>query len=318
MTFPSVAITGIWDSELIAALPKSLLFCAHNGAGYNQVDVHACSARDPPIRVSNVPKLADDATADTAVFLILGALRNFNSSLFALRQGQWRTTPEPPALGHDPRGKVLGILGMGGIGRNLMRKCEVFGFKTVYHNRSKLSEEMAGGAEWVGFDELLARADVLSLNLPLNVSPGRLLFGCFCLFRIGLRGADLRNSPPEKHPPHDLRHRIRKDEARRRDHQHGPRRRHGRKCPRRGPGERASVFGGPGRFRRRTQSPSGFIGEPKCDAFAAYGDLYGGDDAEDGGVDDWEYQECGRDGEVGESGSGAGGFVEMRGALVGL
>jgi glyoxylate reductase len=165
MTFPSVSITGPWDSELIAALPKSLLFCAHNGAGYNQVDVQACSAREPPIRVSNVPKLADDATADTAVFLILGALRNFNSSMFALRQ-------------HDPRGKVLGILGMGGIGRNLMRKCEVFGFRTVYHNRSKLSEEEAGGAEWVGFEELLAKADVLSLNLPLNVSlAGGGLFG---------------------------------------------------------------------------------------------------------------------------------------------
>jgi glyoxylate reductase len=170
MTFPSVSTTGPWDTELITALPKSLLFCAHNGAGYNQVDVQACSARSPPIRVSNVPKLADDATADTAVFLILGALRNFNSSMFALRQGQWRTSPEPPALGHDPRGKVLGILGMGGIGRNLMRKCEVFGFGTVYHNSSRLSEEEAGGAEWVGFEELLARADVLSLNLPLNVS----------------------------------------------------------------------------------------------------------------------------------------------------
>jgi glyoxylate reductase len=172
MTFPSVAITGLWDEELINALPRSLIFCCHNGAGYNQVDVHACSARTPPIRVSNVPKIADDATADTAVFLMLGALRNFNSSMFALREGKWRTTPEPPALGHDPQGKVLGILGMGGIGRNMKRKCEAFGVETIYHNRTKLSEEMAGGAKWVEFDELLAKADVLSLNLPLNVSFG--------------------------------------------------------------------------------------------------------------------------------------------------
>ena len=77
---------------------------------------------------------------------------------------------EPPALGHDPQGKVLGILGMGGIGRNMKRKCEAFGVETIYHNRTKLSEEMAGGAKWVEFDNLLAKADVLSLNLPLNVS----------------------------------------------------------------------------------------------------------------------------------------------------
>lgn len=168
-TFASASITGPWDEELIAALPRSLTVCAHNGAGYDQIDVAACSARDPPLRVANVPVVPDDATADTAVFLILGALRGFNTSLFAAREGKWRGQPPPP-LGHDPQGKTLGILGMGGIGRNMMRKCEAFGMKAIYHNRKKLSEELAGGAEYVGFEELLARSDVLSLNLPLNVS----------------------------------------------------------------------------------------------------------------------------------------------------
>lgn len=42
--------------------------------------------------------------------------------------------------------------------------------KCIYHNRRPLSEEMAAGAEYVSFDELLAQSDVLSLNLPLNVS----------------------------------------------------------------------------------------------------------------------------------------------------
>lgn len=49
------------------------------GAGYDQIDVHACTARD--IRVSNVPTAVDDATADTNMFLILGALRGFNTCL---------------------------------------------------------------------------------------------------------------------------------------------------------------------------------------------------------------------------------------------
>jgi glyoxylate reductase len=49
----------------------------HLGAGYDQIDVHACTAHD--IRVSNVPTAVDDATADTNMFLILGALRGFNS-----------------------------------------------------------------------------------------------------------------------------------------------------------------------------------------------------------------------------------------------
>lgn len=172
-TFVSVDVTGMWDADLVAALPSSLLYCAHNGAGYDQIDVTACSARKPqPLRVANVPTAVDDATADTAVFLLLGALRGFNTSMLALRDGAWRGRPPPP-LGHDPEGKVLGVLGMGGIGRNMKRKCEAFGMTTIYHNRRPLEEKAAAGAEYVSFDELLARSDVLSLNLPLNVSPSR-------------------------------------------------------------------------------------------------------------------------------------------------
>jgi glyoxylate reductase len=129
--------------------------------------VNACTDRG--IRVSNTPTAVDDATADTNLFLILGALRGFNYGLLALRQKKWRGNPLPP-LGHDPQGKVLGILGMGGIGRNLKPKVEAFGMKVIYYNRNKLSEEQAAGAEYVTFDELLSQSDVLSLNLPLNVS----------------------------------------------------------------------------------------------------------------------------------------------------
>ena len=75
----------------------------------------------------------------------------------------------PPPLGRDPQGKILGILEKGGVGRNLRKKAECFGMKVVYHNRSSLSDADADGAEYVGFDELLATSELLSLNLPLNV-----------------------------------------------------------------------------------------------------------------------------------------------------
>jgi glyoxylate reductase len=88
--------------------------------------------------------------------------------MFSAREYKWRGNPAPP-LGHDPQGKVLGILGMGGIGRNLMKKATAFGMTTQYYNRSKLSDELSGGAKYVSFDELLSTSDVLSLNLPLNV-----------------------------------------------------------------------------------------------------------------------------------------------------
>ncbi|KAI9837928.1 MAG: hypothetical protein M1837_002667 [Sclerophora amabilis] len=164
-TFSSFAITGRFDEELISSLPSSLKFISHNGAGYDQVDVASCTKRG--IRVSNVPTAVDDATADINMFLILGALRGLNPSMFALRDGKWRGHPPPP-LGHDPEGKVLGVLGMGGIGRNLKKKAEAFGMTVQYFNRKQLSDELSGGAKYVSFDELISTSDVISLNLPLN------------------------------------------------------------------------------------------------------------------------------------------------------
>lgn len=126
----------------------------------------ACTAKG--IRVSNVPTAVDDSTADVNLFLIIGAIRRFNRGMVGLRRGEWLKGCK---LGHDPQEKVLGILGMGGIGRALKKRTDAMGMKTIYHNRNKLSEELEEGAEYVSFDELLSRSDVISLNLPLNVGP---------------------------------------------------------------------------------------------------------------------------------------------------
>ncbi|MCJ1303368.1 hypothetical protein MMC08_006177 [Hypocenomyce scalaris] len=164
-TFGSREVTGRFDEELIKHLPKSWKFLCNNGAGYDQIDVAPCTAAG--LHVSNVPTAVDAATADTALFLMLGALRGFASPIATLRQNKWKGSPAAP-LGHDPEGKVLGILGMGGIGRELKKKAEPFGIKVQYHNRSRLSDELAGGARYVSFEELLKTSDVLHLSLPLN------------------------------------------------------------------------------------------------------------------------------------------------------
>ncbi|TKW49427.1 putative 2-hydroxyacid dehydrogenase UNK4.10 [Colletotrichum tanaceti] len=166
-TFASVKTTGRIDAGLVAALPESVGFICHNGAGYDQIDVPACT---PRILVSNTPTAVDDATADIAIWLMLGALRNLNASVLTIRDRRWRGNPPPP-LGRDPQGKVLGILGMGGIGRNLAKKAAAFGMSVRYFNRTRLDAALEAecGAEYVDFETLLRESDVISLNLPLNV-----------------------------------------------------------------------------------------------------------------------------------------------------
>ncbi|PYI08076.1 hypothetical protein BO78DRAFT_395951 [Aspergillus sclerotiicarbonarius CBS 121057] len=178
----STKFTGPFDAELLAVLPPSLKYICHNGAGYDNIDVAACTEKGmdeqhplleqpeltlPGIAVSSTPVAVNNATADVAIFLMIGALRQAYVPLSSLRAGQWLGTS---TLGRDPQGKVLGILGMGGIGREMAHRARAFGMKIQYHNRSRLATELEAGAEYVSFDELLANADVLSLNLALNES----------------------------------------------------------------------------------------------------------------------------------------------------
>ncbi|KAB8237267.1 D-isomer specific 2-hydroxyacid dehydrogenase [Aspergillus alliaceus] len=161
----STKYTGPFDAELLSVLPGSLKYICHNGAGYDNVDVKGCTEKG--IAVSSTPVAVNHATADVGIFLMIGALRQAYVPLSALRAGQWQGQA---TLGRDPQGKVLGILGMGGIGREMANRAKAFGMKIQYHNRSRLSPELEGDATYVSFDELLASSDVLSLNLALNAS----------------------------------------------------------------------------------------------------------------------------------------------------
>jgi len=155
---------GVFNAEIINALPSSVKYICHNGAGYDQIDISASSARG--IQVSHTPGAVDDATATTAMFLILSSLRQYYKAEVNARSGQWKAGLSPA---HDPEGKTIGIIGMGGIGSVVAQRCLAFGMKVIYHNRKPISPTPAFECEYVeSRDELLRRSDLVSLNLPLN------------------------------------------------------------------------------------------------------------------------------------------------------
>jgi glyoxylate reductase len=170
-------ITGRFDQELVSQLPSTLKFLCHNGAGYDQLDIEALTSKG--IQASNVPTAVDDSTSTTALWLMIGALRNFALAQSHLASSDFNSK-FPYKIAHDPGSKgakVLGIVGAGGIGRALARKASsAFGMKIVYHNRNRLegSQEKAmcpqgEPAEYMStLEELLSRSDVISLHCPLN------------------------------------------------------------------------------------------------------------------------------------------------------
>ena len=94
----------------------------------------------------NGPNITDGASSDTAILLMIETPRNFHLAMGSLRQGKWSGNPRT-ALGHDFRGKVLDIPGLGSICLNMAKKARAYDIYTIYHNRSKLQEDSAGGME---------------------------------------------------------------------------------------------------------------------------------------------------------------------------
>jgi lactate dehydrogenase-like 2-hydroxyacid dehydrogenase len=131
-------------------------------SGYDPIDTAACARRG--IIVINAPDHVTDATADLAILLLLGALRQLNAAISSLGASTFKKGVD---LGHAPQQKILGILGTGRIGCAMKRRYDPFGLKTVYHNRNPLCPEEAAGADYVSFEQLLAESDIISVKVPL-------------------------------------------------------------------------------------------------------------------------------------------------------
>lgn len=163
--YSSAERIGIFDKEVIEGLSPSVKWIAHNGAGYDSVDVQACIAKG--IFLSNTPRAVDEATATTALYLLLSTLRQFSFGEQSLRALRW--TPEDISMCHDITGRTLAILGLGGIGLRLAELVQSFPMRVIYHSRRKRSDAPPYCEYYEDVDKMLAQADVLSVHVPLSI-----------------------------------------------------------------------------------------------------------------------------------------------------
>jgi glyoxylate reductase len=156
------------DDELLEAAGPQLRCVANVAVGYDNVDLAAAARRG--VVVTNTPGVLDDATADLTMALLLAATRRLAEGDRLLRAGRPWTWGMHFMLGSDLRGKLLGIVGLGGIGRRVAERARAFGMRIAYHSRHpappQVEEELE--AERMPLDRLLAAADVVSLHCPLT------------------------------------------------------------------------------------------------------------------------------------------------------
>ena len=165
-------LTDAVDAELLDAAGPRLRVVANYAVGYDNVDLAEATRRE--IVVSNTPGVLTEATAELTVALILALARRVSEGdRFLRRRGRWLWAPTF-MLANGVRGRTLGIVGLGRIGSEVARMAEALGMRVVYTNRSGPG---ASKHEWVSFDELLARADVVTLHCPLTPETRHLIDG---------------------------------------------------------------------------------------------------------------------------------------------
>ncbi|WP_456413854.1 2-hydroxyacid dehydrogenase [Oceanithermus profundus] len=162
------------DAELMDAAGPGLKVIAQYAVGLDNVDLEA--ARERGIVVTHTPGVLTDATADLAFALLAAAARRVVEGHDYVRRGEWKTWHPELLLGPELHGATVGVVGFGRIGQAFARRARGFEMKVLYTSRRPKPEaEAALAAERVELDELLARADFVSLHTPLTPETHRLM-----------------------------------------------------------------------------------------------------------------------------------------------
>ena len=154
------------DEAVLAQCPN-LKWVGIIATGTDNIDLEAC--RRHGVAVANVPGYSTYSVAQMTFSLLLAICQCADRYDRLVQDGRWRTE-DPAAYRLLPQvellGKTFGIYGYGSIGRQTARIAKAFGMEVLVCTRTVRPEYAADGVEFVDFDTLLARSDVLSLHCP--------------------------------------------------------------------------------------------------------------------------------------------------------
>ncbi len=152
------------DAELLAAGAPRLSVIGVASVGIDRIDVEAATRAG--VMIVNAPTGNTIAAAEHTMALMLALLRHIPRADASVRRGEWERVRH---TGHELRGKTLGIVGLGKIGKAVARRAAAFDVR-VLANDPYLTEEQGAevGAKLVGLPELLHRSDIITVHTPLT------------------------------------------------------------------------------------------------------------------------------------------------------
>ena len=157
-----VGIEKITRSVIEAS--KKLKILTKHGIGVDNIDVTAASSRG--IVVTNAPGTNSDAVADLTIGLFLSLARSIPFADRSVKQGKW-----PRMVGVQINGKILGIIGLGQIGKKVAKRALGFDMRILAYD---VFQDEAFARKWgityLSLDEVLAESDFLSIHVPISPS----------------------------------------------------------------------------------------------------------------------------------------------------
>ncbi len=141
------------------------------GVGVDTIDLHA--AADMGIIVSNVPDYGTQEVSDHALAMMLCLTRKVASANGFVKRGEWDFHLIMPVRRHQEQ--TIGIVGIGRIGSSMAHKTHALGMKVIAHDPFVKADQVPDYVTLVSLEELMARADVVSVHCPLQDSTRNLI-----------------------------------------------------------------------------------------------------------------------------------------------
>jgi phosphoglycerate dehydrogenase-like enzyme len=151
---------------------ENLVVIGRSGAGYDKVDVAACTAND--VLLFNAPLALNHSTASAALLMMLALVKRLPQQERATREGRWDRQAE--IMGSEIEGRTLGIIGLGHSGRELTRLVAPFAMNVLaYSPHADPAVAASLGVTLTSLDQLLRESDVVSIHCRLTNETRKLL-----------------------------------------------------------------------------------------------------------------------------------------------
>ena len=146
---------------------KNLKVISTFSVGFDHIDVDFAEERG--IKIGYTPEVLTNATAELTIGLIFDLMRRITEGDRVIRQKKWNQIfGAYDYTGTEVSGKIIGIIGMGRIGREVAKKANGLGMKVIYHNRKPVSKRLERmlKAKYVSENILYKNSDIISLHVP--------------------------------------------------------------------------------------------------------------------------------------------------------